>query len=347
MNRLTRRLCSAAAATLAAAVVAGPATPASAGGTVFLDSALSINRQAGTVTLPMYRGMSHGQTVWYVLTESSNKEQAERLGINTAEKLTNALGTRAVQRARGDVRHLTFDDTVDFSPTRVVVPGPTGFPPKQAVPGARGIGAYSPLVTPDGHTVFNATHVANASGQHDAVVAIDYGRRRVTLDTFNGFYDGKPIQYLHQEGSIELIAAIEGSTFAPNLNAAPRVADQSRDTSARAAIFPIVNGPLGVNNPERQGLQSALLGQGDPLNITSEEPDSNDYSPVWDIHPAVWTPAAIRAGERERLTSDEQITSGIKHGELTSGGAGPRNEDFGGIRALPAISNCPIVLELN
>ncbi len=130
------------------------------------------------------------------------------------------------------------------------------------------------------------------------MVDIDFRRRLVTLDMFDGFYEDEGIQYLHQEGSVRLVAAIEGSTFAPNLNAAPGLGSNDRDTSARSAIIPIVNGPRGRNNPERQGLQSALLGQGDPLNITQEEPEDNDYSPIWDVTPAVWTQRAIRTGQR-------------------------------------------------
>ncbi len=82
-----------------------------------------------------------------------------------------------------------------------------------------------------------------------------------------------------------LAAAIEGSTRAPNLNAAPGLGSNDPGTSARSAIIPIVNGALGVNNPARQGLQSALLGEGDPLNVTQEEPVFEDgvvlYSPLW------------------------------------------------------------------
>ena len=122
----------------------------------------------------------------------------------------------------------------------------------------------APLVTTNGRTVLNATQVANTSGVHDALVRINYRTRTVTMDSLNGFYEDNRVQYLHQEASVELVAAIEGSTWAPNLDAAPGVGSNDRKTSARSAIIPIVNGPRGVNNPERQGLQSALLGQGDP-----------------------------------------------------------------------------------
>ena len=328
------------AAALAAVTLAGSAV--ATGGDV-LPSAIELNRQAGTVTLPLFKGKHDGQTVWYIVTESSNKDDAERRGVNHAAKLTNALGTKAVQRARVVDSVVRFSGTVDFSPELVVVPGPNGFPPERFRPGAVGDADYSPLITTNGRTVLNASQVANSSGLHDAVVDIDRKGRQVTLDTFDGFYDDDPLQYLHQEGSVRLIAAIEGSTFAPNLNAAPKVGSDDKEISAREAIIPIVNGPRGANNPQRQGLQSALLGQGDPLNIIQEEPGDNEYSPVWDVTPAVWTDRAIRTGQRTLLTDAEEVADLFDEGLITSGGTGPRNASLEGLRALSGISNCPVV----
>lgn len=328
-------------------VLLAPASPASASSGVFLDSAIAVDRLAGTVTLPLFRGTHDGQRVWYIVTESSNDEDAERRGVNHAEKLRNARGTAAVQRARSVAGALDFAGTVDFSPERVVVPGPDGFPPADFAPGAIGDAAYSPLVTVNGRTVLNASHVANSSGQHDAVVSIDFAARQVTLDTFDGFYEDKRVQYLHQEASTDLLAAIEGSTFAPNLNAAPRAGATETDRTARSAIIPIVNGPRGVDNPQRQGLESALLGEGDPLNITQTIPGDNDYSPVWDVTPAQWTDAAISAGEQTRLTDADDVADLFEEGLLASFGTGPRNSSLEGLRALPGISNCPLVVELD
>ncbi len=297
----------------------------------------------GTVTLPIFRGSANGEPVWYVLTESSNEDVAERRGINAAPKLANALGTAAVQRAKVVGGEVQFAGTVDFRPERVVVPGPQGFPPAQARPGARGDAAYSPLFTTDGRTVFNGSHVANRTGLHDSVVDIDFAARRVTLSMFAGFYDDDHILYLHVDASDPVLAALEGSNFAPNLNAAPGIASNDKDRSARSAIIPVVNGPRGVNDPQRQGLQSALLGQGDPLNVTQEEPEDNEYTPVWDVHVAVWTDAAIRNGQRNRLTSADEIADAVEEGLVVSLGTGPRNPELGGLRAADMISNCPIM----
>ena len=329
-----------------------PLTPLAAGSAsattddgVFLDSALSVNRAEGRVTLPLFRGTHKGKPVWYIVTESSNREVAERRGLNHAPKLAQALGTRAVQKVRITHGVVRFSGTVDFSPTRVVVPGPQGFPPARFRPGAVGDKNYSPLITRNGRGVRNASQVANASGLHDAVVAINRRQRTVTLDTLDGFYEDERVQYLHQEGSVRLIAALEGSTYAPNLNAAPRAGVTEPRSSARSAIIPIVNGPRGVNNPQRQGLQSALLGQVDPRNITQTEPGDQDYSPIWDVTPAKWTAAAIRSGARHLLTDHEDVADLFEDGLLVSAGAGPRNQSLEGLRALPGISNCPLILE--
>lgn len=326
---------------LAAGGLAGAATRDESGES--LPSAIKVDRAAGNVTLPLFKGTHDGRNAWYIVTESSNKNDAERRGVNHAAKLTNALGTRAVQKVRLTNGVVRFKGTVNFAPKRVVVPGPEGFPPDQFEPGAVGDADYSPLITANGRTVLNASQVANASGRHDAVVSINFKKRQVTLDTFDGFYDGNPLQYLHQDGSVRLVAAIESSTFAPNLNAAPKVGSNDEEISARSAIIPVVNGPRGVDNPQRQGLQSALLGQGDPLNITQSEPGDNEYSPVWDVTPAVWTDEAIASGQRVRLTDADEVADLFQEGLITSGGTGPRNAGLGGIRALPGISNCPII----
>lgn len=313
----------------------------------FIKTATRLDLQAGTITMPLLRGLTaDGSTTWYVLTESSDEDDAERRGINPAPKLANALGTKAVQRVTRSNGIIRFAGTVDFSPTRVVVPSkPNGFPPDVARPGAVGDARYSPLITTGNGIVYNASQVKNSTGRHDSVLSIDWQAHTVTMNGFFGFYNGKKILYLKLDGSIPLLAAIEATTFAPNLNAAPGIGSDDPDTSAREAIIPAVNGPRGVNNPERQGLESALLGQGDPLNIIQEEPGDDRYSPVWDVTPFVWTKAAIAAGRRERLESAQEVRNEFADGNVVSApfGTGPANESLNGLRAGGFISNCPVV----
>lgn len=340
------------------------------GGTeIFLSSTVHLDIATGDITLPMYKGKKNGETVWYIITEASNQALAKKLGVNYAPKLANALGTVAVQNVRkvnaqtgaslpatADFKSqgvvVEFEGGVDFSPQRIVVPGPNGFPPASFQAGAVGDAKYSPLITMGDGIVLNASQVANATGMHDAIVSIDVKKRTVTLDQFFGFYEFERVLYLHQDASVELVAAVEGSTWAPNLNAAPGLGSNDRATSARSAIIPIVNGELGVNNPNRQGLQSALLGEGDPLNLTQEEPGEEDgvvlYSPVWDIHLVVWTDAAIAAGERRLLTDADEIADLFAQGLLISGtpNSGVANSSLQGMVALGAISNCPMTANL-
>lgn len=354
-----RALTTAAGLVLTAALTGAPAASAGttdgpgrggddrAGGEVFLASASAVDRDAGTVTLPLLEGRHDGGTVWYVVTESSDKKDARRRGVNESAKLAVALGTPAVQTGRIVDGLISFEGTVDFAPERIVVPGPDGFPPDFVQAGAVGDADYSPLVTTNGRTVLNATQVANTSGLHDAIVDIDFGARQVELDTLDGFYEGNRVQYLHQDASVELVAALEGSVWAPNLDAAPGVGSFDRKTSARAAIIPVVNGERGADNPDRQGLQSAVLDGLDPLNITQVVPGDNDYTPIWDVTPAVWTQEAIDSGQRTLLTDHDDIADLVEGGLVTSGGGGPANASLGGLRALPGISNCPVVIEFD
>jgi hypothetical protein len=60
---------------------------------------------------------------------------------------------------------------------------------------------------------------------------------------------------------------------------------------------------------------------------------------MWDVHPAVWTEAAIAAGQRRRLTDHEDVADLFEQGLLVSApfSMGPPNESLKGLRA-PALS---------
>ena len=146
------------------------------------------------------------------------------------------------------------------------------------------------------------------------------------------------------DASIALVAAIERSTLAPNLNFAPGIANDE-PPSSRAAIIPIVNGIRGDTNPMRQGLESALLGEGDPLNVPQEQPsDPVHYSPIWDVTPVAWTPAAIAGGHQVQLHSQDDVRVEALAGNIVSALPGTPNVGLGGINAIGAISNCPIIV---
>lgn len=339
-----------------------------------LASATNIDTVNADAVLPLYRGVdTNGNSVYYIITESNNVDESVRLGVNWTPKLVHAMNTKAVQTAtitkggRANPNNfpvLRFPGNVDFSPSRKVVPGADLFPlDPSSVAGSVGDAIYSPLVTYDGKTVYNASHLANKTGLHDKVITMDTINMKVHLKLVHGFYEGFSILYSSTEATDKDIAALEGGTFTPNLNAAPSAGDDKSFRSAREALIPIINGPMGKNNPERQGLRSAVAGEGDPGNIFQEQAGCQDssnpaafcdavgYSPLWDVHPVKWTDAAISAGIRARVTTDKReviaplnIIDLLADRWLTPGApGGPRNSSLGGLNAAGVIVNCPII----
>jgi len=315
--------------------VSTAASADSGSGTLFVTSA--VEHADDTVTLPLHRGLgATGEEVWFVVLDSSDGKDAVRLGVNHASKLANARRSGAAMKV--DVARdgsIEFPATVDFGPQRVVVPGPTGFPPAEFQPGAVGESGYSPLIElPDG-TIRNAPHVANRSGQADKVVEIDYANRTVRLQETVGVQGGKFVKYVSTDASDPLAAAVENVTYAPKLNAAPFAGGDGTD-SARASLAAFVNGQTGAANPQRQGLNSALLDGLDPLNVLAWNPSQGRYSPLWDVHAAAWSAAAVAAGRNTRQFDFGKVTNLAQKGLVTA----PDGSAFG-----PAgfIVNCPIV----
>ncbi len=301
---------------------------------VFLASA--VEHPDFTVTLPLHRGTSQGRTVWYVVFDSSSGGDADAKGANVSQKLAHARGTAAVQRVTETSGGLDFPATARFDVrARNVVPGPTGFPPLAAAPSAEGEKGYSPLAElPDG-TVENAPHVANDTGVHPKVVAIDYAAGIVTLEETAGFSGGKAVRYVSTESSLDVAAALENVVLAPALDATPDVGQDGTD-QARTSLAAFVNGRTGAASPERQGLGSALLDGLSPLNVLRWSPNQGRYGPLWDVHLAAWTPAAIAGGLDRRQTDFGDVIGLASHGLVTA-------PDGGAFRASGFIVNCPIV----
>ena len=312
-----------------------------------LPEALNVDVAHETVTLPLHAGRTTaGERVWYIVSDDSNHADAGRRGANYAHKLVYTRNTKAVEHVHQRGRELVFPGTVNFSHKRVLVPSSQGFPPKRYAPGARGDSRYSPLIQLPGGTVLDAPQVANRTGLNGSVRAINYRARTVTLNLLGGWVDGQFTLYLHTDSSSKLVAALEDSNYAPNLNAAPGLGSDT-PPSSRAAIVPVVNGQRGDNNPQRQGLQSNLLGQGDPFNVAQEQPsDPVHYTPIWDVSPVQWTAAAIAAGKRVELTSQAEVGQEAQAGNIVSALPGTPDSSIGGINASGGISNCPIVVVL-
>jgi len=116
-----------------------------------------------------------------------------------------------------------------------------------------------------------------------------------------------------------------------------------RDDSAFSAIerlFPIANGPTGADNPQRQGLNSALLDGLPPMHVIGGLPTiALDYSPLWDLNLGEWTQDAIDRGYRSRVIDEFQLLGLVEDGWITGPGGAP----FG---STGIIVNCPIVARL-
>jgi hypothetical protein len=340
-GNVMRRITTAVALAAAAAAMAVPAM-ADTGTEQFLASARE--NGDGTVTLPLHAAIVGTDHVYYVIFDTSNGSRASRLGVNESQKLRNAAGSGATQRAWTDAAgNVHFEGTVDFSPNHVVS-APNGFPPNVAEPGSVADAKYSPLVQwPDG-TVDNApqiAHDANGDGVlspgelHDKVVSIDLVHHTVRLLETDGFQGGKPVRYVSTDSSVKLAAALEGATLVPRLNSAPGLDNDGTDSS-RASLGAFVNGQTGVGNPNRQGFESAVRGEGSPLNVLRWRPGQGRYSPLWDVHPAAWTARAIAGGLNRRQRDVGQILNLVEHGLVTGPGGAPfAPADF--------VVNCPIV----
>ena len=318
----------------------------------------------GTVTLPLYKGAVNTpaglRPAWYIILDAGNQAEADRLGVNFSKKLRVANVGAAARPAtlRADGTFLFASGIVDFSPSRLVVPGPEErpFPPKHAQPGSVGDADYSPLVSANG-IIYDAPIIAaavedadinfpngdpNYALVHDQVIAIDPAHRTVTLNLINGFSFGKPVLYISTESSDPTVSAIEGNTFAPRM----RILEVGIDDIPRSAverIFIAVNGPSegGCANPQRQGIFAALTDGHRPNNTFGGVPTTaTDYSPVWDANIYEWTEDAIDKGFRGLQNEEFRILTLARDGYIT----GPNGAPFGS--AGPVIV-CGVAARLN
>jgi hypothetical protein len=333
-------------ALVAALAVPAAASPADGGRTLFIRSA--VENANDTATFPLVRGTSQGKTVWYIVLDSSNGNDASANGVNTSQKLANARGTTAVQKVSVVNGAVDFPASVDFSPPHVVS-APNGLPPSTFQAGAvgqivNGV-AYSPLIELPNGTIENAPQIAfDANGDGaidlateaaDKVVSLDIANRRVTYRETHGFARGNPVKYVSTDSSDPLAAALEDATLAPALDAAPFAGGDGTD-SARASLAAFVNGQTGAANPNRQGLNSAVADGLDPLNLLAWRPTQGRYSPLWDVHLAQWSASAVAAGANTRQVEFAAVEELAEHGTITGPGGAP----FG---ASGFIVDCPIV----
>ncbi len=323
----------------------------------------TVDATRGTITLPLYLGHMKGskKNVWYILTDVDDPNVAAELGLNFSAKLTFASNAARTATLAADGT-LVFDKgTVDFSPVRSIVPGPSGaeFPPASAQPGAVGDADYSPFVqvTNAGGVIYNAPIVAfgvdanqinfpdgnvDYSKVHDEVVAIDPTNQTVTINLINGFSFGRPVWYISMDTSIPLGAAIEHNTFAPLMQKLHLGTDDTF-SSPIERIFISTNGPEsdGCNNPQRQGLSADLADGHRPNNVLGGIPTiALDYSPAWDAQLFEWTKDAVADGFRGQVREEFQILTFVQDGLIT----GPGGKAFG---SSGFSINCPIAQRLD
>lgn len=321
--------------------------------------AARVDTAAGTVTLPLHQGrMRDGRTVWFVVTDASDRQLARRYGANYSAKLANAPAA-AVRTASLVGGTLVFDrGAVDFAPERRVAPGPPphAFPPTEAVPGSVGDGDYSPLVRVRGTgAVLNATIVAfdvaaaeiefpNGNVDHakviDRATAISPARRTVTFATSPATAAGRAVLFISLDSNSPLVSALEATTYAPRLSGLP-VGTGNRPGSAVSANYVVTNGPTGAGNPLKQGLDSALSDPGaQVLDVFGTVPGvvaGDSYSPMWDLQVSTWSDAAVAAGHRTVLHGELDARAAAARGDLT-------NPDGTPLSASGLISNCTVLV---
>jgi hypothetical protein len=304
------------------------------------------------VKLPLHRGrLSSGETVWFVLTDVSDLATSKKMGLTWAPSLSKAKDLASTRVAEMDEsNNFTFKSgRVDFSPTQTLAAGkaPNFFPPRMARAGSIGDAHYSPLVRVANRNdiVFNAPMIAFNVGPEkisfcggnpdysvvtDSVANICPDNGTVDLKLRFGFADGKHLRYLSFDANSEESAALEASTFAP-------AESDILKSGATEIIYTIVNGKTGQNDPERQGLNSALSGEGPTLDILEKFKEiSAGYSPMWDVQLAEWTKEAIEKNQRKLITDGDDVTVKSETGLLVSPGGGP-------VRTTGILVNCPVV----
>jgi hypothetical protein len=249
-----------------------------------LESALQVDLSNETVRLPLYPGKVHGKPVWYILLDASDAGAAHDLGVNYAPKLASiGIGCPACVQTvtlehptpaqnRFGPAVVDFQGAPDFSPTRVAVPGPNGFPLARFQPGAVAGPGYSPFIRIAGSpTVYNAPIVATGNGPFDVVHHTNTADRALGIHIapasppgqfleswvdmlfVKGFDAGQPILYLSTDAGQPLTAVLERSTYVPALNDASFNGGDDFLGSARERLFGFINGQTGADTPQAQG----------------------------------------------------------------------------------------------
>lgn len=341
---------------------------------ITMQSVLRVDLSRNIATVPLYEGRVRGQTVWFVLMDASDEASAREFGLNFAPRLANASNgcPACVQTVRVNNGIVDFTAGVDFSPARILVPGPRLFPPLTAQPGSVAQTGYSDLARVEGSSVvFNAPIVATGTGPFDVithsntldrVMSIDIARRTVDLLFIRAFSHGRDIFYFSFGSSGGVSAVFERGTFVPVLSGLPFQNASEHPRGARGAIFAFANGQRGRTSPPAQGLMhviadgfaaqdahlqntaliEALVAGGDSHNVldfftTLRDPAlARLYTPMWDLQVGEWSPEAVASGQNVAQTDANVIRQLAVRRVVTSPGGVQ-------LHSSNAVVNCPIL----
>lgn len=344
-----------------------------------MTSVIQVDLNRNIARVPLFKGTYNGNSVWFVRMDVSDAALAIQLGLNFAPRLVNAdngcpacIQTVTSSNPIPGLAPVTFAGTVDFSPMRQLVPGPTGFPPLSALPGSVAGPGYSDLIRVQGsNVVYNAPIVATGDGPFDVseahtntldrVMAIDIAKLTVDLQFIRAFSHGKEIFYFTFGSTGALSATLERGTFVPALATLPFANDDQNPKGARSSIFTFTNGKRGKNDPNAQGLMHVILDNppgnlslqnpalleslrmlGDAHNVLGSFPTLTDkrlrelYTPLWDLNIAVWSDDVVAKGENFAQTDANTIRQlAVRNFVTNPGGAKLSSSNF--------LVNCPVM----
>lgn len=324
-------------------------------------------------TFPLYKGIDpDGGVVDYIITEASDKEFAETIGVSYTPRMANALpeGRQEVTIKDGII---SFKGKVDFSAKRSVTPGNsnqlplTSFPPAAVAPGAVADAEWSGFCRLPSGVVINAQVMSNKTGIHDRIPHhgsigednqnnpyLDKVKRRVSLQLLDGWSGGKRFFYhIVTESNDAGPAAIELGYYAPRLSKLA-VFGQFPE-GCFLGFSPNANGPdvLGVNNQSNitlsQGLNVGAKNnqQVDPVNCFPFGPKNLNYSPMWDAHISQWTLNAVNANKVRIITGIDDLASLVASGDVTNfvgnPATGPVSKLIAGLKPSGLLINCPAI----
>jgi hypothetical protein len=344
---------------------------------IVMKSIISVDLDRNVARLPLFKGTFNGSRVWFVRLDVSNLALAKHLGLNFAPRLRNAgngcptcIDEVTSSNLIPGNAEVQFNGTVDYSPNRNVTPGPLGFPPSSVTPGGIGTPLYSDLIRVQGsNAVYNAPIIATGNGPfdvdlhtntHDRVVAIDTLNMTVDLQFVRAFAFGKDIFYFSIAATGQVAAAVERAQFVPAMANIPTMDHGDDPSTARADIFAFQNGMLGLDDPNVQGLNHAILDNA-PGELSNNNPElystlnhfgdarnvldkfttllSSErflYTPIWDLHIAKWQDSVVSSDTNFAQTDASVIQQLAHRGFIT-------NPDGTPLSSSGFIVNCPII----